>query len=257
MSSYTMTLREYIEMWTQDTDSMSVRDRIETGRSKLFDFDYPIFDPAYKQEFETHFIRNFYMREIGAETEGLFKFNLETWLLIHMPYYNKLFESELLSYDPLSNTKLDSTSNKKNNLTGNASNNQNVQHDSTTGNDTTENVTESGFSRNLESNNPDTRLQLTATDGVGVIQYASEITEDKMTGNKSVTNHSGGNNSATESQTGTSTSQVDSSENAADHTEGKTGSQSFAQLLKEHRETFLRIEKQLFYEMNQLFMLTY
>src|SRR5690606_40563614 len=56
--------------------------------------------------FETYFIIHFYMREIGFETEGLFKFYLETWLLVHMPYYNQLFKSELIEYDPLSNSQV-------------------------------------------------------------------------------------------------------------------------------------------------------
>src|SRR4051794_36040800 len=111
MASYTMELRNYIEMWAQNED-LPTREIIERGRSKLFDFEYPLFDPDYKKVFETHFIRKFYMREIGFETEGLFKFQLETWLIINMPYFNKLFESEMLQYDPLSNTKLDVTHKK-------------------------------------------------------------------------------------------------------------------------------------------------
>lgn len=102
MSSYTMQLREYIEMFSQ-SEELPVRNRIDLGRQHLFDFDYPFFDEDYRNVFETNFIRNFYMREIGFESEGLFKFNLETWLLINMPYFNKLFESELLQYDPLTN----------------------------------------------------------------------------------------------------------------------------------------------------------
>src|SRR5213595_3196529 len=104
MATYTMELKDYIEQVTQDVATHSTRDRIEIGRPKLFDFDYPIFDPAYKNVFETHFIRNFYMREIGFETEGLFKFYLENWLSVNMPYFNKLFESELIAFDPLTNT---------------------------------------------------------------------------------------------------------------------------------------------------------
>jgi hypothetical protein len=75
MSSYTMQLREYIEQATQDIEEMSIKDRIEAGRPKLFDFSYPIFDTNYKAIFETHFIRNFYTREIGFETEGLLNSN--------------------------------------------------------------------------------------------------------------------------------------------------------------------------------------
>ena len=106
MSSYTMQLKTYIEQASQ-TSTLSTRDKIEQGRTKLFDFEYPIFDETYKKVFETNFIRRFYMTEIGFETEGLFKFHLETWLLINMPYWNKMFESELLQFDPLTNAKMD------------------------------------------------------------------------------------------------------------------------------------------------------
>lgn len=112
MSSYTMQLRTLIEQPTQYETGLSAREKIEIGRTQLFDFDYPIFDVAYKKTFETNFIRKFYMREIGFETDGLFKFQLETWLLINMPYFNKMFESELIEFDPLVNSSVDVTHNK-------------------------------------------------------------------------------------------------------------------------------------------------
>lgn len=108
--NYTTELKTIFEnLPINDDPKLSHAQVIENGRKDLFDFDYPIFDPDYKKVFETHFIRNFYVRQIGFETYGLFKFQLETWLIINMPYYNKLFESELLTFDPLSNTKVDQT----------------------------------------------------------------------------------------------------------------------------------------------------
>jgi hypothetical protein len=74
-------------------------------KNKTIRLYYPIFDTNYKAIFETHFIRNFYTREIGFETEGLFKFKLENWLSINMGYFNKMFESELLTFDPLINVR--------------------------------------------------------------------------------------------------------------------------------------------------------
>lgn len=115
MGSYTLELREIIEQVTQ-FEEMSHTERIKKGHSNLFDFDYPIFDEAYRNVFETHFIRNFYMREIGFETEGLFKFRLETWLNINMPYYNKLFESELIEFDPLESYNLKTKYQKVNDI---------------------------------------------------------------------------------------------------------------------------------------------
>ena len=84
MASYTMTLGSYIEGHSQYEDNLSMKDKIELGRSKLFDFDYPLFTEDYRKIFETNIIRKFYMREIGFETEGLFKFYLETFLTVNM-----------------------------------------------------------------------------------------------------------------------------------------------------------------------------
>jgi hypothetical protein len=252
-----MELREYIESWTQDTDNLKVSDRIEAGRSKLFDFDYPIFDVNYKQTFETHFIRHFYMREIGFETEGLFKFYLETWLSIHMPYWNKVFQSELIEFDPLSNTKLNVTQHK----TGNKTNQQDSSiHGSDNGNTTGTNsgtLSENDFNRELESNTPDSRLTITSNDGEGVIEYASGIKENSNTNSKT--------SSSNQNQTTSNTSDVTSSASGinsdtmdfTDTREGKTGDITFSEMLNKYRDSFIRIEKQLFNEMQELFMLVY
>jgi hypothetical protein len=171
MASYTMPLREYIEMWSQDDEDLPVREVIETGRTKLFDFDYPLFTPDYKQDFETRFIRNFYFTEIGFETEESFKFHLENWLQINMPFWNNMLKSELITYDPLTNTKVDSTANKTKDRTQNdikdstvhstTDGTSNTVADSTSdtnvvaGTDTTEGVTDSKFNRHLEMDTPD------------------------------------------------------------------------------------------------------
>jgi hypothetical protein len=252
-----MELREYIESWSPDDGSMKIADMIEAGRSKLFDFDYPIFDPQYKKTFETHFIRHFYMREIGFETEGLFKFYLETWLSIHMPYWNKVFQSELIEFDPLTNTKVNVIQHR----TGNKTNKQDSSmHGTDNGtNQTTNNgtLTETDFARELESNNPDTRLQLTSNNGQGVIEYASNIKEDSNNNSKT--------SNSTNNQTTNNTSDVTSSTNGTnsdtmdftDNRTGKIGDMTFSEMLNKYRDSFLRVEKQIFHEMQELFMLVY
>lgn len=291
MASYTMPLSEYIEMWSQDNEDMSTRDRIETGRTKLFDFDYPLFTPDYKKDFETHFIRNFYFTEIGFETEASFKFHLETWLLINMPYFNNMFQSELLTFDPLTNTKLTTTDNRttdktKNdqrdvtqssttNGTSNTTTDATSSTDVTSSSDGTEGVTDSRFDRHLESDTPDSRLSITPNaDGSGTIEYASRITEDKETDSRDVTKHSSGTNNSdtTDHATNDTTANTDSSGESHDTftstihetdadtkiQDGKIGDQTYSKMLMEYRETFLRIEKQIFAEMRkELFMTVY
>lgn len=270
MTRYTMQLREYIERWSQDSlTPINVRDKIETGRTKLFDFDYPIFNEQYKKDFETHFIRNFYMREIGVETEGLFKFNLESWLLINMPYFNKMFESELIEYNPLENSSRTSSHLKTNDKT--QTNNRDIVNDTTAHSDTTSDttfdnttdVTDDNFNRQLESNNPDSRLTITSNDGQGVIEYASSIHEN----NENNSSHSvnGGNSNTTDGTDTTSNVtvsddtiiDVNETENVDTTSKGKIGVQTYAKMIQEHRETFIRIEKQIFSEMQELFMLVY
>lgn len=249
MASYTMQLSDCLDLWTVG-DTYSVKDKIEKGRTKLFDFDYPIFDPAYKNVFETHFIRNFYMREIGFETEGLFKFQLENWLIINMPYFNKLFESELKTFDPFLNFKMDVTQKK----TVDRDQTQNTTTDGTNKSTSTGNATSDSFGRNLESNNPDSRLSITPNaDGSGVIQYASGIDEAI----KKTTNDSTGEVNDTTKVTGNAVATVNEIEDYIESKTGKIGNDSYSKMLSEYRQTLLRIENQIFKEMQQLFMLVY
>ena len=48
-------------MFSQYEEDLTTAQKIEKGRTKLFDFNYPIFDENYRSVFETHFIRNFYI----------------------------------------------------------------------------------------------------------------------------------------------------------------------------------------------------
>lgn len=213
MSSYTTQLKTIIEQATQYEPGLSTRERIEKGRTKLFDFDYPIFDENYRKVFETHFIRNFYMREIGFETEGLFKFQLETWLIINMPYWNKMFQSELIKFDPLKNVDVTRDYNRKkdrnqndvrditqNNVTDGNSHSvdkQDMTSDSKTDQthaetssgqkDESGSVTDDNFSRDIKADTPDTRLALTTEDGEGILEYASQIEEDTENNKRSTT----------------------------------------------------------------------
>ena len=109
MSKYTTELRFICEQQSGLDESVGydkVSEVIDGARPKIFSFDYPIFDPAYKPTFERKFLRHFYTREIATETYGLWKLKLEAKLNEIMPYYNKLYESELIEFNPLYDTDL-------------------------------------------------------------------------------------------------------------------------------------------------------
>lgn len=104
MSKYTTELRFICETQSGLNESVggnSVGEIISLARTKIFDFDYPIFDTNYKEVLETKILKHFYTREIGLETYGLWKLKLDTKMNEIMPYYNKLYQSELLEFNPL------------------------------------------------------------------------------------------------------------------------------------------------------------
>lgn len=77
----------------------------------LFDFEYPIFDEAYKPVLEKKIIDHYYFREIGLETVGQFKHFLKARLNVIMPYYNEhyLALKVFKTYDPYVNKDMTTT----------------------------------------------------------------------------------------------------------------------------------------------------
>lgn len=78
----------------------SINQIITNSMDKVFDFEFPIFDEAYRPVLERKILKHYYTREICAETVGLWKHYLDMRLNEIMPYYNKLYESELLQFNP-------------------------------------------------------------------------------------------------------------------------------------------------------------
>ncbi len=264
MADYTIELRRYIDSFSYGS-SLPRKEILDKGRRQLFDFDYPFFDEDYRETFETHFVTHFYMREIGFETIGLFKMRLEDWLNLNMPYYNQLFLSEKITFDPLTNTKtiLSATTDKDRT--------QATSTDGTTsGNDTShatgskntdETLTEKNFNRELTASMPEDRLQLVSDPGESILNYADSIVEnheDNLNNrDQTVTNTTDATTTTgTDTTVNSDLTQTDK-ETFNQLREGKVGSQSFAQLLMEYRRSLLRVEKQVFDEMNELFMLVY
>ena len=61
----------------------------------VFDFNYPFYDEQFRCDFEEKFIEEYYFHEIGFETVGRFKQRLEAKLLLNMPYWIQLYQTEL------------------------------------------------------------------------------------------------------------------------------------------------------------------
>lgn len=104
MSKYTTQVRFICETaagLSESEGQTSVKQIIAAAIPSVFDFDFPIFDESYRNVLETKILKHYYTREIGLETVGLWKLKLETKLNEIMPFYNQLYKSELIEFNPM------------------------------------------------------------------------------------------------------------------------------------------------------------
>ena len=159
MSKYTTEVRYICESaigLTESVGYVSVKDVLTQAAPIVFDFDFPIFDESYRLPLEIKILKHFYTREIGVETVGLWKLKLDTKMNEIMPYYNQLYKTELLEFNPLYDIDLtrDRVEEREgSNKTDGGYNNENVygkknnySEDSSINSDTTDDTTTNGAS---------------------------------------------------------------------------------------------------------------
>lgn len=193
----------------------SVDDIITIASPKIFSFNYPIFDTNYKPVLEKKILKHYYTREIGEETVGLWKLRLDTKMNEIMPYYNQLYKSELLEFNPL--------------YTHYITREHTTDLDSTTDNSST--TTDNGYSTDLYSDTPQGAL-----DGVLAETY---LTNARKVDNDNTTEYGG-------------KSILDSTEKYLEKVSGFEGKDASSLLLK-YRETFLNIDLMVINELEPLF----
>ena len=86
--------------------TVELRHLIEQTDFELFDFDYPVTDPNFKEKIEEDVTEYFYSYEIGFETPDMFKQKFRAKFRRIMSYYNDLYNTTLLEYNPLINYKM-------------------------------------------------------------------------------------------------------------------------------------------------------
>ena len=267
MSKYTTELRFICEEMSGLRESVGyykVNEVIDKSRSNIFSFDYPIFDTNYKSVLETKILKHYYTQEIAFESVGTWLLKLDTKLNEIMPYYNKLYNSELIEFNPLYDVDVT----RKHSREG-----KDIKNtiDKTTSNDTgngtsntkqtnSSNVTENNTNRQLYSDTP--QGGITGLENENYLTNARKITDNvNGTGNEetSTTEKTGTDYSETEDTTGKvdgTTSNTGSSNTTEDYLEtivGKQGTESFSSLLNKFRETFLNIDMQVIEEFSDLF----
>ena len=237
VASYTMTIAEMM--------NSSLIDRIFPSQ-----YDFYVDDEQMRKAFEDKFIRHFYYREIGFETPFIFIQKLETHLLINMPYWKQLYETELESRNInfLLNKDLRESFireiDSENQTSGTNATQQNTNSTNT--------VSQNGTSSNNHK-------ESTIRDGVSV----SSLSEGYLTGvssDNSTSSSTGNSNSSGDIKTKGTLTQS-GNEKSVEKTElisqGNIGITSSAQLLKEWREVLINMDKIIIDSCNDLFMKIY
>lgn len=93
--------------WLPDTNSqitLTLKELIDTGVC-LFEPDdkYPIWDEDHRPKLEKKIVDHYAMRQIGFETFGRFKHELNTRMREIMPYYVELYKTTQFDYNPIEN----------------------------------------------------------------------------------------------------------------------------------------------------------
>lgn len=202
---------------------------LETVNGDIFNFEYPIFDDEYKNPLQIKILRYFYTREICEESVGLWKLRLQNKLNEIMPYYNKMYESELLSFQPLNDVDLT------------------IKRDSTVDGENTSQGTSEGTSDNTYaswdkySDTPQGGISGMTTSGAGTDMY--------LTNARNVSGSDHNETSASREASGT----ITTTEDYLERITGKRNGNSFARQLKEYRETFLNIDMMILHDLEPLF----
>lgn len=243
---------------------------------------YPIFDENYRSILNQKIIAHYLFREIGFETAALFRDRLNTRLNEIMPYYNQLYNSELLKFDPLINNKYtenfsghDNSDKIENQIDGrkiNVDSYADSQLDSIGGKE----VNETGKLNTTSSSNGKTKT-LASDTPQGLL--SSDLLENELYISNAALGESGEETNSEENKTANqventktnTTGHNTNSQTTDDNFAGeKTGKEDFwktwerkfegmqgisgAELLNKFRETFLNIDMMVINELGDLFM---
>lgn len=81
----------------------SIDEILDKSWDKIFTTHARIFDENYREHICKKILKHYYVREIGAETVGLWKYYLNRTFEENLPYYNELWKSTFLDFPIFSN----------------------------------------------------------------------------------------------------------------------------------------------------------
>ena len=284
MSVYTTELRYICESFNNDKNA-DINTIIDNAIDNIFD-DFVLYNPDHKRELCTKILKHYYFREIGAETYGLWRFMLNRKISEILPYYNDLYKSADLKYNPLETINIaeDYTGTANSNKTdlGEGNSKADTRTDFIGGNTTdttkdytgTTDTTDKGSTSSI-GNNSD-KYSDTPQGSLTDVKNGTYLTNyrDVDTTNKADTENASNTKAKTTDKTkavntyndrydkGTNTTQStsslqstsDSKNNYTKTTKGKYDSNTYMSMIKEYRDIIINIDMQFIDELKYLFM---
>lgn len=283
MSKYTTELRFICENksgLTESTGADNVDDVLSKCWDKIFTTKVAFFDDSYRSVLCQKILKHYYLREICSETYGVWKLWLNTKLEEVIPYYNQLYKSALLEFNPLydvdvtrshnrtidenktENGETTETNSNTTERTGNST--TTTKGDSDTSSSTSDTGSVNSTSRDLYSDTP--QGALTGIENETYLTNARKVTNTENSENsgtaKTGTDYNenvgvettdNGKSNGTVNGTSKTTGSVNNIEEYIETVKGKQGSGDYSSMLLRFRETFLNIDMLVIEEFSDLF----
>lgn len=188
---------------------------------------YPIYDEKIRDTLNQLIIDHFYFREIGYETPQLFNFALSRKMREIMPYYNQLYKSESVEFNPLYNIDITETFEQNSANSGNT----NLKTDKTS----------SGENENISvgSDTPQSRI---TEEEIRNNAYASQVQHDQVMSTDK------------ENENSIRVSEENGNTTYTKKTEGSSAGLPFSKAIKQWRDIMLNINMEIINELEPLFI---
>lgn len=249
MSKYTTEVRFICENsagLSESDGADNVDSVLDKCWNKVFNFDFPIFDENYRQVLCRKILKHYYTREIAHETVGRWKLALNAKLNEIMPYYNQMYKSELLEFNPFYDVDL--TRSREGSGTSNRTSNNRE-----TNSGTSKNVSSGSGTSNTNTLNRFSDTPQNSMDTQGISDSVPLTTVTKVNEDNTTTNTSTDTLTRDDSKTGNGTENINSTDKYIETVKGKQGSENYSSLLKKFRETFLNIDMMIIEDCSDCF----
>ena len=249
MSKYTTEVRFICENsagLSESEGADNVDSVLDKCWNKVFNFDFPIFDENYRQVLCRKILKHYYTREIAHETVGRWKLALNAKLNEIMPYYNQLYKSELLEFNPFYDVDL--TRSREGSGTSNKTSNN-----TETNSGTSKNVSSGSGTSNTDTLNRFSDTPQNSMDTQGIADNVPLTTVTKVNEDNTTTNESTDTLTRNDSKTGNSTENINNTDKYIETVKGKQGTENYSSLLKKFRETFLNIDMMIIEDCSDCF----